>query len=432
MKTTWIFAIFVWTSALSAGQLRVPVRAEAALLLNAETGAILYEKNGDQPRAPGSITKIATLWYILEKYGHRLDETVVVPKLALDFCTTRLKRAFPEKYPSYLHEEGSTKMNLKLGEKVPMRTLLHGLMMVSANDAANALALHLGGTIEQFMGDLNQFLREKGIKDTWFLNPHGLHGEKHLTTAKEIAQITAMAIRHPQFNTYFTAKTYEKAATNIQPPALIKQFNRMILPGRYFYPKAIGGKTGHHSKAGFTYVAVAKHGERTLIAVLLNNKEVNDRYIDTKALFEAAFNEKKQIRTLLTEQYDQFSLPLKGAKQPNLLAKLTADLKLQYYPSEEPKLKSSIQWVLPRFPIQAGQNVGDLVLQDEKGRIVLRRPIVAMNTVEPTFFKQGSSILGKLISSKRTLPLLTMMGAVSLASGGILWVLNKRKRPRKK
>lgn len=389
------------------------VRAESAILINAQTGAVLFEKYADQPRYPGSITKIATAWYILETYGHLLHETVTVSKDAVTWAPVHLKRSNPDKYPSYWLESGATIMNLMDGETMPAHALLYGHMLNSANDASNALAEHFGGSVKQFMVGLNEFLSAKGFSKTRFDNPHGLHHVEHRTTAREMAKITAMAMQNPEFLKLFSALSYEKPQTNKQPAGMLKQFNRLIVPGKFYYTKAIGGKTGHHSKAGFTYVAAAKQGDRVLIAVLLGCKEMNERYREAKALFEAAFNEKKTVRTLLTEQFDRFSMNLPGAKQ-TLQAKMQDDLKLEYLPSEEPNVRSVIHWNIPRLPIKEGAQVGEIVLYDDKNQKLQSKPLFAVSQVDATLWKK--------INGRKTLPLVALMGIISISTWAIVSV----------
>jgi D-alanyl-D-alanine carboxypeptidase (penicillin-binding protein 5/6) len=416
MKTKLAILSILWTFLSYAQPLNVPVHAESAILINADTGVVLFEKNADEVRFPGSITKVATSWYILENYAHRLHENVTVSKDAVTWAPVHLKRSNSEKYPSYWLESGATLMNIAEGEILPAHVLLHGHMLVSGNDASNALAEHFGGSVKNFMVELNQFLARKGITRTRFDNPHGLHHERHITTAREMAVITALAMQNPDFLKLFSTQSYERPLSNRQPASTIKQLNRLIVPGKFYYSKAIGGKTGHHSKAGFTYVAAAKQGDRTLVAVLLGCKEMTERYRDAKALFEAAFNEKKMSRTLLTEQFDRFPISLPGARQV-LQAKMQKDLRFEYYPSEEPNLHASIHWNVPPLPIQEGASVGELVVYDEKNQKLATEPLFAANIVEPTLWKK--------YRGNKTVPILAMMGMVGISAWGVLSILKK-------
>ncbi len=426
MKGVYVFLALVLGAPLLAAQFSATVRAEAAVLVNADSGEILFEKNANQIRYPASITKIASVWYILEKFGHRLDENVITSKEALKYSPVHLKRSQPDKFPSHHLEAGATLMNLVPQEVLSARAMLYGMLLISANDAANALVEHFSGSNAIFMADLNRFLREKGFKDTSFNNPHGLHHEKHTTTALEMARITALAFQNPLFREMISTKIYEKPASNMKPAASLRPFNRLVVPGRYYYPKVIGGKTGHTSRAGFTFVAIAEHSGRKLIAVLLGCKEADDRYRDAKVLFETAFREKKVVRTLLTSEHDRFTFQIKGAKH-DLHAKMLDDLKLEYYPSEEPQLKSIIEWSIPSLPIAEGRQVGKIVIYNDQGQRLLHQPLVALNNVEPTFWKYCDTAFRGWNGSKRMFPILIMVCAVSFASLGILKIFKKKK-----
>jgi D-alanyl-D-alanine carboxypeptidase (penicillin-binding protein 5/6) len=393
IKPKLVILAVLWPILLFTQPLDVTISASAGILINAESGAVLFEKNADALKFPGSITKIATAWYILESFKDRLSEDVIVDKDAVTWAPVHLKRTNSEKYPSYWLESGATVMPLVAGEVLPAQVLLHGHMLISGNDASNALAIHYGGTVRHFMEGLNQFLQAKGLKKTYFDNPHGLHHESHVTTAREMAWIAAHAIQNPAFLQLFGSSSYERPASNKQGGGILRQSNRMMIPGKWFYAKAIGGKTGHHAKAGYTYVAAAKEGERTLIAVVLGCKEVSERYRDVKTLFEAGFQEKKVTRTLLTAHFDRFPIQIPGARE-TLHAKMDNDVTLEYFPSEEPTLRAAIRWNIPPLPIAAGTLVGELVLYDQKNSQILTEPLFAESAITPTLWKRFCSSKG--------------------------------------
>ncbi|MBS3903789.1 MAG: D-alanyl-D-alanine carboxypeptidase [Simkania sp.] len=426
MKWLVPFLLFFWTILVDAGQIKLSTRAEAAILVNADSGVVLFEKNADLPAYPASTTKIATAWYILETFGDRLDEKVKVSQEAVAYSPVHLKRSDPAKYPSYRMEATATNMHLQAGEIVSVRTLLYGLMLISANDAANVLAEHFGGNIDAFMENVNRFLIERGIENTWFTNPGGFHHVAHKTTVRDMALMASLAMRNPMFQTIVSALSYERPANNKQPATTIRQANGLMKPGRNFYPKAIGIKTGHLQIAGFNLVAAAKQGDRTLVAVLLKCKESDERYQDAKMLFEAAFSEKKMNRVLLSKEHEQFKLEIPGAKQL-LVARLQEDLKLTYYPSEEPQIRSIVNWMVPQFPIEAGQTVGEVVLLDMQSTPLGKAGLIASQRVEPTLWQTLLVHWKTFSSAPLTIPLLGMMGAVTLVTGGVLRVLHRRK-----
>lgn len=370
---------------LDCGQLTVSTQAKYAILMNAETGAILYEKEAHLPCYPASTTKIATTCFALEKKLN-LDQQITVSKEALRLVNARLKRENPGKYPLHILEHDGTMMRLKLGDTFSLKTLLYGTMLVSGNDAANALAEACSGSIETFVGEMNQFLKGKlGLIKTHFCNPHGLHVEGHQTTAFELAKITQYALKNPLFKEIIATVHYEIPSSPRQDLQSLNQHNRLLRKGQFFYPKAIGVKTGYHAKAGRTMVAAAEHEGRCLIAVLLGYEDPYQRYRDAILLFEKAFKEKKQTRTLFTKKSDLFSLVIAKANKP-LNARLLEDIQMEYFPAEEVRCHGVVHWQSLTFPIEQGSCVGEIRILDDDNRVVKSSPIFAEERVEKKLF----------------------------------------------
>ncbi len=381
----WCFFLFsfVCIFQLKSEPLKASTKAKCAILINADSGAILYEKNKDAPCFPASTTKIATLMYLLEKKP-QWNASIPISKQAIAMVPAHLKKKNMQAYPPYILEDDGSMLGVKEGQSWPLETLLYGLMLESGNDTANALAEFCCGTIEQFMHELNGFIEsDLKLKNTYFCNPHGLHYPDHVTTASDLSKITQYALRHPKFREIVQATHFEPDGTlNLKT---FVQHNRLLKRGHYFYSKAIGVKTGYHSHAGHNLVAAAEHEGRCLIAVLMGYDDPNERYKDAMALFEKAFKEKKLIRTFFAKECDLFSHTIPKADKI-LNARLSDDIKLEYFPSEEPKLHSSIFWHPLTLPIEKGSIVGDLKLLDDNHTLVLSTPIFAEEKVEKKFF----------------------------------------------
>ena len=398
-----IFFLMIQAPAESA--LNVKVSSLSAILINAETGAILFEKEAHLSSYPASITKIATALYVLEKARGALDEIVTIPHESVTTISPTIKQADFTAHPPYLLESDGTMMRLKLGETLPLKVLLYGMMLMSGNDAANAIAKHMSGDINTFMAELNLFLQSKGILETQFLNPHGLHHPHHRTTAYDMALMTKEALKHPYFRKIVKTVRCPRPQTNKQPAGEMMQFNRLLKPGPYYYSKAIGIKTGHTEKAGDPLVAAAEHEGRTLIAVFLGCRGRTTRYQDAIKLFDAAFAEKKVDRTLFTKKFDHFSREIKGAKT-SLEASLARDVELSFYPSEEPYFKSRISWAPVNLPISPGDQVGKLDIVTEGGVILESTPLVAIKGVEKMLWR---SFVDGALSHKKMLILSILM-----------------------
>jgi len=355
--------------------------------MNAETGAVLWEKNADSSFFPSSTTKLITALYALEKKGHTLDALVTASQDAVAAVHPNVRRAVNGQHPPYRLEFGGTHIGLKAGETMPLRALFYGLMLPSGNDAANVIAEYVSGNVSAFMDELNQFVREKGCLHTVLRTPHGLPHSEHQTTAYDLGILACNAMKNTFFREVVKSKQYLRPQTNKQPESLFSQNNALVKPGRFFYPKAIGIKTGYTLSGGYSIVAAAEDPQRKLIAVLLSCEKVEQRYKDAIALFEAGFNEKKVSRTLFSKGFDLFTYPVEGGKNP-LQAYLSQDIVLDYFPSEEPIFKTEVFWQTLALPIHTGQQVAEMRIVSAGNKILSRAPMFAVKGVDPTISYQ--------------------------------------------
>ena len=365
---------------LVARPLEVEVAAPSAILMNADSGAILFEKQPHTPFYPASITKIATALFALHKGEVQLDQLVTVSSESLKFKPVKHNG----EYPSYWLESDGTKMGLQRGEEISFEALLHGLMLISGNDAANVIAEEVSGSIPSFIQEMNQYLKELGCQNTRFCNPHGLHHPDHVTTAFDIGLVTKTALSIPKFREIVSKPFYMKPKTNKQGAAPIRHTNALFKEGKFHYPKAIGVKTGFHSYAKNTFVAAAEDQGRVLVAVLLGCTKKEERYTDAIRLFETAFAEEKEDRCVFSRGHC-FPREIKGS-QESLQAELLEDLSISYYPSEEPPLRAFIHCAVHPLPIVKGQKVGEIHLVDASNTLLQRKNLAAKAEVKETFF----------------------------------------------
>jgi D-alanyl-D-alanine carboxypeptidase (penicillin-binding protein 5/6) len=276
-------------------------------------------------------------------------------------------------------------MGLKRGETLSLEALMHGLMLVSGNDAANVIAESVAGSVPKFMEMVNEYLQSIGCQNTQFRNPHGLNHPDHWSTAYDMALIAKRSLQIPKFRKLVSTLTYMKPKTNKQPECELKLNNPLLKAGsRHYYSKAIGIKTGHTSAAQDTLVAAAEHEGRTLIAVVLGCEKPGSRFEDVKRLFEAAFAEQKATRRLIGPE-NSFTKEMTGSKAP-LKAALTKALTIEYFPSEEPKCKAALHWGVESLPIHKGQKVGEVHICDENNRFLQKGDLIALEEVKGTFF----------------------------------------------
>lgn len=261
-----IVAALVLNSATVMAASSVDIFAKAGCLIDAATKKILYQKNADMRMYPASTTKIVTLVVAL-KNGD-LNSIVTVDEDAAG-C------------------EGSS-LDLKAGDKLTLHNLLYGMMLVSGNDAAEAVAVHVGGSREAFIKLMNEEACKSGALNTNFTNPHGLPDDNHYTTARDLALITAYAYDVPGFADIVGSS--HKTIEFIDGQRYIVNTNKLLAS----YQGANGVKTGYTSAAGYCLVAAAKRGEVQLVAVILNSDK---RYYDAEQLLDYGFKIIKEKNT---------------------------------------------------------------------------------------------------------------------------------------
>ena len=248
----------------------ISVTSESAIVMEANTGTILYEKNIHTQHYPASITKILTTLLALENC--ELDETVTFSEDAV------------------YKTEGSG-IYRDVGEQMSLQDTLYAVMLESANECAYATAEHVtGGDYDAFVKMMNDRATELGCLNTNFTNPHGLPDEQHLTTAYDMALIAREAIQNDMFRTIISTKRYDLPATNKSEPLAMFNHHKMIsanITTKYLYDGCIGGKTGYTQVARNTLVTYAERDGMMLICVLM--KCEGTPYDDTAALFDYCF-----------------------------------------------------------------------------------------------------------------------------------------------
>lgn len=411
---------FLW-----GAPLQIHTEAQAALLINAESGAVLYEKRPNHPYPPASTIKLATALYTVVKMGDRLDEVVTVSRNAVASITPKEKIRTNYTKPSYLLETDTKITGIKVGEQITLRHLLYAHLVGSGGDTSNAIAEYVSGTIPKFVEEVNGFLKTLGCKATHMTNPHGLHHPSQLTTAKDLALIARECLKYPLLRTIMASSHHKLPKSNKQEEINVYQTNKLLRKGPHFYSYAIGGKTGWHSRAKHTFVGIAEKDGRTLIAVLLRCKSRDQLFNETKKLFDRAFREEKMRRLYFRKGDQKFSLQLQGAARP-IRTTLQEDVFLEFYPSEEPQVQASLSWLPMELPIQKGTKVGHLELQNEEGTFKRRVPLYAMQDVQPTLWLVCSTQAHLLLHSHWFLAFLT------LAFTGLFYVDHKRRSKKEK
>lgn len=245
--------------------------AESAILMDATTGKILYEKNSRTKQYPASITKLMTILLALE-HGSLEDEITFSHDAVFSI------------------EPGSAHIAIQEGEILILEQVLYGIMLRSANECANAAAEYVDGSMEKFAEHMTARAKELGCENTNFVNANGLFDENHYTTAYDMALIAQELLKNETYRSMMSNTYYLIPPTNKQPEErpLHGQHQMLNENSLYYYEPAEGGKTGYTVEAQNTLVTYAKQGDTELIAVVLKCNGAQ-HYVDTKTLFEYGF-----------------------------------------------------------------------------------------------------------------------------------------------
>ncbi len=318
--------------------------AEAALLIEANTGRVLYAKNPDKAEYPASTTKIMTCLLALENSTG--DEIVDVDDRAVD-------------------EDGSS-VYLKHGDRIKMSELLQGTMLASGNDGADAIAYYIGkGSMEDFVSMMNKRAVELGATNTHFDNPHGLPDPKHYTTAHDLAKIAMHAYQNPTFRKIVSTKEQEIHWET--PENQVYDFgstNRLL----WNYDDVTGIKTGYTEAAGGCLVASAERNGINLIAIVLRTVDSRTRFVEGRALLDYGF---KQIKKQVTISANDTTFPVR-VYDSNIFEVEVAPANDFSYPvlNNEDEADFTYKANLPKFiqaPLKKGDKVGtiDLFYKDQ-------------------------------------------------------------------
>ena len=286
--------ILMFSSSLSFGTelSELNIQSNSIILIEEETGKIIYEKNAHEKKYPASTTKIMTAILVIENCDLN-DYATASEQAILDIPI------------------GGTIANIQIGEKLSIIDLLYGLMLPSGNDAANVLAEYISGSVEDFAKMMTAKANEIGCKNTNFINPHGLHEDEHYTTAYDLALIGQYAMKLPLFREIVSTQTYALPNTDkyTKEERIFRNTNSLLVEDyrdtfdNYYYKYATGIKTGYTSKARNTLVCSAQKDDIEYICVVLDAGTVNNistRYTDSKILFDYAFSTYTK-RTLLSK-----------------------------------------------------------------------------------------------------------------------------------
>lgn len=388
---SFLLLMFATSNVLAAEEDKLDIECEGFIVMEQSSGRVLSEKNADEPMYPASLTKVATAIYAIE--NGNLEDIVTVSERARNADGTRV----------YLEE----------GEKVPLKKLIQGLLINSGNDAGIAIAEHMGGSVEEFANRLNVYLKEIGVDNTHFKNPHGLFDLEHVTTAKDLAKITQYAMKNEVFRTIFGTEElkWEGQAWNTT------LFTHHKLMREKPYEGVTGGKTGYVDESGNTLITTAEREDMSVIVVVLKAQSQHVAYSDTVELLDFAFNEYDMIDIPSGKEYKQnnhtyvtnqnYSLPISEDEQ--ITEKVTGD--------------GSLEVTIPNEDF-----IAILPLKDETKEVVQISPEEEIQsstkTIDQSPIKEENNPLNSL--SLIIIATLTLSGAIAI----YLYRRKKRQRDR--
>ena len=318
--------------------------SQTAVLMDADTGVVLYEKNMHDTMYPASITKIMTAMLAIQH---------LEPEQVLTVSQTAVN-AVPRT---------SSHISLQAGERLTVRDALYAIGMESANDAANVLAEAVSGSLEAFAEEMTRQAQALGAMNTHFANANGLPDSQHFTTAYDMALITAAALKQEGLATYFSTVNYTFPATNLSPARSFSNKDRLLPGGQYYYEGVLMAKTGWTTSAQGTFAAVVKQGDTTLVAVTLKSPLLEDKYKDTHKLMDYGFTHYSAVKVSGEQVTAQLSLgeytPVKGQKFTYLIPTGTLFTDIRYSLSEEVELSPDSPLNIT-VPVSA--TLGDTVL----------------------------------------------------------------------
>ncbi|ASZ61899.1 D-alanyl-D-alanine carboxypeptidase [Bacillus subtilis] len=338
--------------------------AKSAVLIERDTGKVLYNKNSNERLAPASMTKIMTMLLIME---------------ALD--KGKIKMSDKVRTSEHAASMGGSQIFLEPGEEMTVKEMLKGIAIASGNDASVAMAEFISGSEEEFVQKMNKKAKELGLKNTSFKNPTGLTEEGHYSSAYDMAIMAKELLKYESI-TKFTGTYEDYLRENTDKKFWLVNTNRLIK----FYPGVDGVKTGYTGEAKYCLTASAKKGNMRAIAVVFGASTPKERNAQVTKMLDFAFS---QYETHPLYKRNQTVAKVKVKKGKQKLIELTTSEPISILTKKgedmndvkkEIKMKDNIS-----APIQKGQELGTLVLKKD-GEVLAESPVAAKEDMKKAGF----------------------------------------------
>lgn len=344
MKKIILLVICLFPLLLKAEELDIAKNSKSAILIEATTKEVIYEKNSDEKLAPASMTKMMTMLLTMEKLSNKeisLDDDVTISKKAANM--------------------GGSQIFIEEGTKIKLEDLLKGIGIASANDAAVAVAEYVGTTYDNFVNMMNEKAKELGLQNTNFKNPHGLDEANHYSTARDLSIIAANLVKYDII--LDITSTYEEYIK-------IKDENRWLVNTNSLiknYKGIDGLKTGYTEEAKYCLTATMKRNDMRLISVVMGNETKENRSEDTINLMEYGFsiynmkqilNKNKKLGSIYISKSEKENYDFYLSEDVNLFIKKDRNSEKYTYDIKLNELKA---------PILKNTSIGKLILKyDDK------------------------------------------------------------------
>jgi D-alanyl-D-alanine carboxypeptidase (penicillin-binding protein 5/6) len=334
------------------------VATDSAILLEVETGQVLFEKNADRKLPPASITKIMSLLITMEKLEEgsiSLDDKVTISR--------------------YAQSMGGSQIYLKANTQVELEKLLKAVTIASGNDASVAIAEYIAGTYSNFIAMMNDKAQELGMNSTNFVNSTGLPDPNHYSTARDISIMAKELSKYPQVLEWASIWTETIQLPNRK--AMLVNTNSLINK----YPSMDGLKTGHTQEAGFCLASTAKKGDTRLISVVLQGETLTEREESTTRLLDYGFNAFSKRKIAAAGDQIQ-NIPIAESANKVAVGEVASDLYVMVQKgqekdiSQEVKVKDSLT-----APIEKGEVLGELTVYNGE-KIISTVDVVAAAEIE--------------------------------------------------
>ena len=333
--------------------------SKSAILLEASTGKIIYEKNADEQLAPASMTKIMSMLLIMEaieKGQITFDDSVIVSKTAADM--------------------GGSQVFIQEGETYKVQELLKGVAIASGNDAVVALAEKVAGSVESFVIKMNERAGQLGLKNTNFMNPHGLDAENHYSSAKDMLIIAKELIKHEKILEF--TSIYEDYLKKPDGSSIwLVNTNRLVR----FYDGVDGLKTGFTSTAGYCLTSTAMKNNIRFVTVVMGVETSDKRSEDTVELLNHGFNNYK-LNTLLTKEHVLGKVRVENSKEESVEVILKEDITELLKNTDQVKSYSfNLKVGKLKGNIKHGDTIGTVEVIDNENNIIMEKEVTVKNDV---------------------------------------------------